>query len=93
MSDTDNELHDIHPKISFADLEEIDLEPVQDLPLTAIADHIRGLASKASVGQLRQILEIKLDDQDYTREELIEKFTQNKMKAVIKIKQLIEGLN
>lgn len=90
LNETDeNPLHDIHPEIAYSDLEEIDLEPFFGAPEKDIEDYIRSLASKASVGQLRQVMSMPLDAEDLEREILIERFTEKKMSVVRKIRQAL----
>jgi hypothetical protein len=88
----ENPLHDIHSEIAYGDLEEIDLEPYFGAPDDEIEEHIRSLASRASIGQLRQVLSIPLSAEDREREVLIDMFVEAKMAVVLKIKLAIESI-
>ena len=83
----ENPLHDIHPEIAYGDLEEIDLEPFFGAPDEDVENHLRSIASLASVGQLRQVMGMPLDAEDREREVLVEMFVKKKMTVVLKIKQ------
>lgn len=89
----ENPLHDIHPEIAYGDLEEIDLEPFFGAPEKDIEDHIRSLATRASVGQLRQVMGMPLDAEDFEREVLIEMFVKKKMTVVQKIRQAMGSIS
>ncbi|MCS4089562.1 hypothetical protein [Rhizobium sp. BK176] len=88
----ENPLHDIHSEIAYGDLEEIDLEPYFGAPDEEIENHIRSLASRASIGQLRQALSIPLDGEDREREVLIEMFVERRMAVVSKIRLAIQSI-
>lgn len=77
-------------KIGFEELENINLEEVQDLSEDKIENHIKAIADRASIGQLQQNLKIGISDQDLTKEELVMLFTNKKMRAVKKLKSIIE---
>jgi hypothetical protein len=78
----ENPLHDIHPGITYKELEEIDLEPFFGAPDSAIEDHIRRIAVLASIGQLRQVLAMPLDAEDVEREVLVQRYVEKKMSVV-----------
>jgi hypothetical protein len=88
----ENPLHDIHSEIAYDDLEEIDLESYFGAPDNEIVEHIRSLASRASIGQLRQALSIPLNAEDREREVLIDMFVERKMAIVLKIKLAIQSI-
>lgn len=77
-------------KIDFEELENINLEGVQDLPEDKIENHIKAIAERASVGQLQQNLKIGISEQDLTKEELVILFVNKKMRAVKKLKLIID---
>ena len=88
----ENPLHDIRPEIAYGDLGEIDLEPFFGAPDGIVADHLRSLASLASVGQLRQVLAMPLDAEDVTREILVDMFVEKKKAIELKNKRAIEPI-
>ncbi|MDW9478982.1 hypothetical protein GOB57_09855 [Sinorhizobium meliloti] len=88
----DNPLHDIPPDIAYSELEDIDLSSYFGSPDGDIEEHIRSLANRASIGQLRQVLSIPLDADDREREVLVELFVERKMAAVSKVKQAIQSI-
>jgi len=90
-SENENPLHDIHPEIPYGELDSIDLEPFSGAPDRDIADHIRSIASRASIGQLRQVMEIPLDAEDMDREVLVEMFVDRKMTIVRRFRAALSG--
>lgn len=88
----ENLLHDIAPDIAYSELEDIDLSSYFRAPDEEIEEHIRSLANRASVGQLRQVLSIPLDGEDREREVLVDMFVARKMAVVSKIKLAIQSI-
>lgn len=88
-----NPLHDIHPEIAYGDLENIDLEPFSGAPDEDIANYLRSIAQLASIGQLKQAMNIPFDDEDRDREVLIEMFVEKKMAVVLRIKREIDAIS
>ncbi|MBY3151201.1 hypothetical protein HFO56_02120 [Rhizobium laguerreae] len=88
----ENPLHDIHSEIAYDDLVEIDLEPFFGAPDEVVEAHIRSLANRASIGQLRQALSIPLNAEDREREVLVDMFVERKMVVVLKIKSAIQSI-
>jgi hypothetical protein len=92
QNEDENPLHDIQPEIAYDDLAEIDLEPYFGATDEIVAEHIRSLANRASIGQLREALSIPLDGEDREKEVLVDMFVNRKMAIVQSIKLAMQSI-
>jgi hypothetical protein len=88
----DNPLHDVPSQIAMEELENIDLEDFENASEYLVANHIREIAERASIGQLRHVLGIKLDAEDMTREKLVNIFVEKRLATFLKIRQMMASI-
>jgi hypothetical protein len=88
-----NPLHDIKSDIAYEELVEIDLDELTDKQEPQIETHLRSLAERASIGQLRLSLDMSFDDADLDRAVLIDRYVERRMGTVRRMRAFIRGEN
>jgi hypothetical protein len=88
LDEFQSSLHDKRSEIAFSELDDIDLEEFWGRPDQEVENHLRGLAERASIGQLRQALGIPIHADDVDRQLLVVRFVEAKMGVVRRLAKI-----